>query len=97
MRRVEPPGVPDHADQIVSRGDFRDLLRVGPRVGQRDLDLHVLASAQRRDRLRRVHLRRRAEDDRVDVIACEHLVEFGARVRRLRTSRRPPAPVLADG
>ncbi len=80
VRRIEAPGVSDHADQVGLVGHLRDLLRVGPRVGQRDLHLHVLASAQRSDRLRRVHLRRRAEDDRVDVVAGEHFVELGARV-----------------
>lgn len=43
VRRVEPAGVADHAHQPRLLGDPGDEFGIGPGVGERNLDLHVLA------------------------------------------------------
>ena len=45
-------------------------------VGQRDLDLHVLAGLHGGDGLLGVHLRRRAQDHRVDVVAVDGTIKL---------------------
>ncbi len=67
VRRIESPGVTDHAHEprfALRRGDG---LGVGPRIGEGDLDLDVLAGAQGLDGLLRVHLSGRRQNDGVDV------------------------------
>jgi hypothetical protein len=76
---VEPAGMPDHADLAGFLLYPLDLLRVRPAVGDRDLDLHVLARAHRGDGLTGVQLRRRAQDNGVHVVTREHLIEIGRR------------------
>ena len=48
---------------------LRHGLRVDPAVGQRDLDLDVLAGLHALHRLPGVHLGRGAQDHRIDVVA----------------------------
>ena len=67
-----------HAPRRLLRLD--DGLRVLPRIGERDLDLHVLAGLQAGDGLRSVHLRRRAQDHRVDFGQREAVGQVGADV-----------------
>jgi hypothetical protein len=64
---VEAAGVADHADQpgFLLLGDHR--FGIGPAVGQRDFHLHVLARLHAGDRLRGMHLGRRAQDHGVDI------------------------------
>ena len=77
---VEAARVADHRDQagrLLQRGDFLGACK---RVGERDLDLHVLACLQAGDALRGVHLRRRAQDHCVDSLDRQAVGEVGAHV-----------------
>jgi hypothetical protein len=76
VRRIEAARVADHANESCFLLCLGDSLRVRQTVGERDLDLHVLACAQASDALRGMHLRRRAENHRIDVFARERLVEI---------------------
>ena len=95
---VEAPGVADHRDLSRCALQPRHLLGAGKAVGERDLDLHVLARGKARGRLRRVHLRRRAQDRRVDVRQGEALREVGGDVRHavLRRDLARLAELAAD-
>src|SRR5262249_51739743 len=73
----EPAGVPDHADQAGLLLHAIDLLRVRPAVGDRGLDLDVLARAHRGGGLPRGPLGRGAQDDGVPVRAGEGRVPVG--------------------
>jgi hypothetical protein len=79
VRGVEAPGVPDHADQSALALRGGGTLCVGPAVGQRDLDLHVLARAQHGNGLFGVQRGRGAQDDRVDVVMVQDLGQVGCR------------------
>ena len=87
----------------VSRCTLFNLLRVRPAVGQRDLDLDVLARAHRGDGLGGVERGRGAQDDGVDVVAGEDLVQVGRGVdgavllRDLLGLLEPPADHGRDG
>ena len=67
VRGIKAPGMTDHAHQVGARGRPGHGLRVGPTVGEGDLDLDVLARLEGRNGLFSVELRRGAEDHRVDV------------------------------
>ena len=81
MARVEAPGVADHRDKPGLALRLEHRLGVGETVGERDLDLHMLAGLQALDRLLGVHLRRRRQDDGVEAGLLQSLGEFGRRVR----------------
>ena len=66
MRRIESSRVPDHADKTGFLLLLEYGFRIGPAVRQRDFDLHMLARLQTRQRLRRVHLGGRAQNDGID-------------------------------
>ncbi len=84
-RRVWPP----MATRPVSLLRRTHGLGVGQHVGQRDLDLHVLAGVQAGHAPAAACIwRRRAEDHRVDVRQRQRLVELGASRGRCRTWRR---------
>jgi hypothetical protein len=70
----------DHADEAGLLLLGVDRLRVGPAIGHRDLDLHVLAGLHALDRLRGVDLRRRAEDRRVGVGARQRLAQISRHI-----------------
>ena len=66
VRRIKATGVPYHADPARALLRLTYGLRIFPPIGERDLDLHVLARIEAFDRLRRVHLCRRAENGGLD-------------------------------
>ena len=78
MAGIEAAGVAAHGDQPGLLLHGQDRLGVGQAVGDRDLDLHVLAGAHALHRLLRMHLRRRGEDHRLQA----RLVETFRQVRR---------------
>ena len=80
VARIEPARVPHHRDLAGRLLQPRHRLRVLQGVGERDLDLDVLARLEAGDRLCGVHLRRRAEDDRVDFLQREAVGEVGGHV-----------------
>ena len=80
VARVEAPGVADHRDEAGLRLHRDHRLGVGETVGERDLDLHVLAGLETREGLRRVHLGRRGQDHRVEAGLVERLGEIGGGV-----------------
>ena len=77
MARVEAAGVADHGDEpgLLLRRDHR--FRVLQAVGERNLDLHMLAGLEALKRLRGVHLRRRGQDDRVEPRKLQGVGEIG--------------------
>ena len=77
MARVEAPGVADHGDEPASLLLRDHRFRVLQTVGERNLDLHMLASLEALKRLRRVHLRRRGQDDRIELRQFEGVGEIG--------------------
>jgi hypothetical protein len=79
VRRVEPACVPDHADEPGPLLCLVDTLRIGPGVGERDLDLHVLAGLEALQGLLRVNLRRCAENRGADARLRESLAEIPGR------------------
>jgi hypothetical protein len=79
--------VAGHADQPGLLGGQGDALGAGPAVRQRDLHLHVLAGPQGGHRLLGVQRSGAGQDDRVDVVAGQHLVQLGAGVRRAIAGR----------
>ena len=81
VRRIEATRVADHADQAGLLLQLIDGLGILPAVGERNLDLHVLAGLHALDRLLRVHLRRRAQDHRVHVRLRQRLAQLRRRVR----------------
>ena len=81
VRRVESPRVTDHADAAGVMLHACDLARVRPVVGERDLDLHVLAGPHALDGLRGVQLRRCRQDHGVDAGPVERLGELRGDVR----------------
>ena len=77
MARVEAAGVADHGDEpgfLLLRDHRFGVLQA---VGERNLDLHMLAGLEALKRLRGVHLRRRRQDDRVEPRQSERLGEIG--------------------
>jgi hypothetical protein len=66
MRRVEAARMPDHADEAGLLLHPVDCRRVVPRIGEWNLDLHVLAGLHALHSLCGVKLRRRAENHRLD-------------------------------
>src|ERR1700733_82154 len=62
VRRIEPAGVAHHAGKAGALLDLSHRFGIGPVVGQRDLDLHVLAGLHALDRLGCVHRAGRAQD-----------------------------------
>ncbi len=64
----------DEAGRLLHRDDRFSVLQA---VGERDLDLHVLAGLEALDRLRGVHLRRRREDHRVEAGQLQGVGELG--------------------
>jgi hypothetical protein len=74
---VEAASVAAHRDQAGLLLQRCHCLGTGERVGERDLDLHMLARLQARDRLLGVHLRRRAQDHRIDILQREAVGEIG--------------------
>ena len=77
MARVEAAGVADHGDEpaLLLRRDHR--LGVLQAVGERNLDLHMLAGLEALKRLRGVHLRWRGQDDRVEPRKLQGVGEIG--------------------
>ena len=69
MRGIEAAGVAGHRDQpgLLLLREHR--FGVGEAVGERDLDLDVLARFEALDRLVGVELGRGRQDDRVDIAA----------------------------
>ena len=65
MARIEAAGVADHGDEPASLLLRDHRFGVLQAVGERNLDLHMLAGLEALKRLRGVHLRRRREDHRV--------------------------------
>ena len=77
MARVEAAGVADHGDEpglLLHRDDRLGVLQA---VGERNLDLHMLAGLEALQRLRGVHLRRRRQNHRVEPRQLEGLGEIG--------------------
>ncbi len=97
VARVEAARVADHRD--LAGGLLRRSTRLGVReaVGERDLDLHVLARREAGDRLRGVHLRGRAQDHRVDVRQREAVGEIVGDVADAVLAPRPPSSSRARG
>src|SRR3546814_14287591 len=58
VARVEAAGVADHAGEAGFLGLGLNRKRVRPAIGQRDLDLHMLACVHAGDRLLCTHTRR---------------------------------------
>ena len=77
MARIEAAGVADHGDEPGFLLLGIDGLRVFQAIGERDLDLHVLAGLEALKRLRRVHLGRRREDHRIESGNLEAFGEIG--------------------
>ena len=77
MAGIEAAGMAAHRDQPGFFLQIGDGLRVGQGIGERDLDLHMLAGLQAGDRLRRVHLGGRAQDHRIDLAKREAVGEVG--------------------
>ena len=71
MARIEPAGMTDHADEAGFLLLLLHGLGIGPGIGQGDFHLHMLARVHAGDRLIGMHLRRRAQDHRIDVVALE--------------------------
>ena len=87
VARIEAARVADHRDQARLLLRPRDGLGVGEAVGERDLDLHVLARLRHAIACARVQLRGRGEDHRVDVRAREALGEVGRHVADAELAR----------
>jgi hypothetical protein len=77
---VEAPRVAAHGDQPGLLLQREHGFGVGQAVGQRDLDLHVLAGLQAGDGLLGVHLGRRAQDHGVDFLHGQAVGQVGADV-----------------
>ena len=80
VARIEPPRVADHGHEARCRLHRRDRLGVLEAVGQRDLDLHVLAGLEALDRLGGVHLGGRRQNHRVEAGKLQRLGKLGRRV-----------------
>ena len=80
MARIEAAGVAAHRHQAGLALQVDHCLRIPPAVGQRDLDLHMLAGLQALKRLRRMHLGRRAQDHGVHVLERQAGGEVGGDV-----------------
>ena len=80
VARVEAARVADHRNLAGLFLESRDLLGVREAVGQRNLDLDVLARLEAGDRLCGVHLRGRAQDDGVDLRQREAVGEIAGDV-----------------
>jgi hypothetical protein len=80
MAGIEAARMAHHGDLACLPLRRRRRFRAGKAVGQRDLDLHVLARGKRRHRLVRVHLRGRAQDHRIHVFHGKRLGQVGAGV-----------------
>ena len=93
MARVEAAGMADHGDEPgrLLRRDHR--FGVLQTVGERDLDLHMLAGLEALQRLRGVHLRRRRQDDRIEPRQFEGLGEIGRDMGDAVFRRRVPGLV----
>jgi hypothetical protein len=78
---VEAPRVAAHRDLAARLGGGHHGLAVLEHVAERNLHLHMLAGLQAGHRLRRVHLRRRAQDDGVDFLDLQAVGEVGGDVR----------------
>ena len=77
MRRVEPAGVAHHGHQTRVGLFGQHRLGGGEAVGQRDLDLHVLARVHAGDGLRCVHLGWCGENRRIDIGDGQRVGEIG--------------------
>jgi hypothetical protein len=77
---IEAARVAAHGDQpgLLLQGDHG--FGIGQAVGQRDLDLHVLAGLQAGDGLLGVHLGRRAQDHGVDFLQRQAVGQVGGDV-----------------
>ncbi len=80
VARIEPAGVADHAGQAGFLLLSQHCLGIAQAVGERDLDLDMLARVHALDRLVGVHLRGRAQDHRVDIVPREAVGEIGRRM-----------------
>ena len=67
--------------------EIGDGLRIGQLIGERNLDLHVLAGVHALDRLRGVQLRRRAQDGGGDARARQRVGEIRGGVRHAILAR----------
>ena len=74
---IEAAGMAAHRDPARFFLQRHHGLRILQAVGQRNLDLHMLAGPQARHRLCRMHLRRRAQDDSVHFLQGQALGQFG--------------------
>ena len=80
VARIEPAGVGAHGDEAGALLHRDHRFGIPEIVGERDLDLHVLAGLEALQRLGGVHLGRRREDERVEVLKLEGLGEVGRHV-----------------
>ena len=90
MRWIEAPRVTDHAYPTGLALHACHVLGVSPAVGERDLDLDVLAGAHALDCLRRVQLRGGGEDHGVDARPVEYLCELRGGVWNAKPGRGLP-------
>ena len=81
MAGIKSARMAAHRDQSSLLLCLDHRLRIAPGIGQRNLDLHVLAGLEACDGLRRVHLGRRTQDHRIDFAKREAVGEFGRDVR----------------
>src|SRR3546814_5769037 len=83
VARVEAAGVADHAGEAGFLGLGLNRKRVSPAIGQRDLDLHMLACVHAGDGLLGMHLRRGTQDHGIDVVerSEEHTSELQSLMR----------------
>jgi hypothetical protein len=81
MAGIEAPRVAchGHPSAVLLRRHNGSCIRQA--VRHRDFHLHMFARAKTCDGLSRMHLGGGAEDHRIDIGACEHLIEFGRGMR----------------
>ena len=97
MARVETAGVTAHGDKPGLLLQIGHGLRIAQRVRKRDLDLNMLAGLHAGDRLRRMHLGGRAENDGIDLAQDQAVGEVRRDVRNAvfggdLSGRLEPAP-----
>ena len=80
MARVEATGVAAHRDEPGALLHRDDGFRVLQTVGERNLDLHMLAGFHALQRLRGVHLGRRRQNDGVELRELEAVGKIGRHV-----------------
>ena len=78
---VEAARVAAHGDEFARLGQRHHVLCTLERIGQWNFHLDMFASLQARDGLLGVHLRGRAQNDRIHLLECKAFAQIGRHMR----------------